>query len=150
MKTRFKTALHVSMKTGDKLRTSTLRLILTAINDLEISLRTNEDFVGITDDRIVGVLTTMIKGRKTSAQLYNEAGRIEQSIKEEAEIAIITEFLPKQLSPEEVELAISKAMIELGTTSVRDMGALMKFMKTEYAGKIDMSSLGKAVREKLA
>ena len=91
----------------------------------------------------------MIKQRTESAKMYNDGGRPELAAAEEAEIAIIKEFLPVQLSNDEMSAAIAAAIEQTGAASVKDMGQVMGFLKSNYAGQMDFSAASQAVKTAL-
>jgi uncharacterized protein YqeY len=149
MRERINTALKDAMRAREADRLSTLRLINAAIKDREIALRSEGEGAEVGEDAILSILGKMVKQRLESARAYEEGGRIELADKERAEIGVIEEFLPRQLSPAEVEAAISAAIAELGATSVRDMGRVMAVLKTRHAGQMDFGRVGGAVKARL-
>ena len=146
MRERINTALKDAMRAREADRLSTLRLINAAIKDREIALRGEGEGAEVGEDAILAILGKMVKQRLESARAYEEGGRIELADKERAEIGVIEEFLPRQLSPAEVEAAISAAIAELGATSVRDMGRVMAVLKARHAGQMDFGRVGGAVK----
>jgi uncharacterized protein YqeY len=149
MRERINTALKDAMRAREADRLSTLRLINAAIKDREIALRGEGEGAEVGEEAILAILGKMVKQRLESARAYEEGGRIELADKERAEIGVIEEFLPRQLSPAEVEAAISAAITELGATSVRDMGRVMAVLKTRHAGQMDFGRVGGAVKARL-
>ncbi|MDQ7081507.1 MAG: GatB/YqeY domain-containing protein [Paracoccaceae bacterium] len=149
MRDRINASLKEAMKAKDALRLSTLRLINAAIKDQDIALRGEGIDTGVTDEQILSILAKMIKQRQESASTYEQAGRLELAEKERAEIKVIEEFLPRQLSEDEVEKAIAEAMKEVGAESIRDMGRIMAALKAKYAGRMDFGKVGSAVKERL-
>ncbi len=131
-------------------RLSTLRLVNAAIKDKDIDTRTEESAEGVSDAEIMGILAKMIKQRQDSAKVFEEAGRLELAEGERAEITVIEEFLPKQLTAAEVEAAIAAAMAEVGASSIRDMGKIMGVLKSQYTGQMDFGKAGAAVKAALA
>ena len=146
MRERINTALKDAMRAREADRLSTLRLINAAIKDREIALRGEGEGAEVGEEAILAILGKMVKQRLESARAYEEGGRIELADKERAEIGVIEEFLPRQLSPAEVEAAISAAITELGATSVRDMGRVMAVLKARHAGQMDFGRVGGAVK----
>src|SRR5688500_732851 len=144
-----KQALVASMKGGDKARTGTIRLIQSALKNRDIELRgaasPPEDDVLVTE-----VLQQMIKQRRESIDMYNKGNRPERAEAEAAEVAVIEEFLPRQMSDEEMAAAIEAAAAEAKATSVKDMGRVMALMKERHAGQIDMSKASQMVKAKLS
>ncbi|KCV83298.1 GatB/YqeY domain-containing protein [Actibacterium atlanticum] len=150
MRTKIDSALKAAMKNKDAERLSTLRLINAAIKDMDIARRgTDAEDTGITDKDVMDVLGKMVKQRRESARAYDEGGRIDLAERERAEIGIIEEFLPKQLSDDEVAEAISKALTETGAESIRDMGKVMGALKAKYAGQMDFGAVGPMVKDRL-
>lgn len=144
-----KTALVTAMKGGDKAATGTIRLIQSAIKNRDIELRTSS---ATTDDDLVvtEVLQKMIKQRRESADLYRKGNREELAATEEAEIAVIERFLPKQMSDEEAGAAIQAIIAETGASGMKDMGKVMGEVKSRLAGQIDPARASAMVRSALA
>lgn len=141
------TALKEAMKARAADRLSALRLINAAIKDREIALR-GEDAAGEVDDAaILAILGKMVKQRQESARAYEEGGRLELAEKELAEIAVISEFLPRQLSDAEVSAAIAEAIAETGAAGLRDMGKVMAVLKGKYTGQMDFGAVGPRIKE---
>ncbi len=139
-----------AMREREAKRLSTLRLVNAAIKDKDIAARTEESSDGVSDAEIMGILAKMIKQRQDSSKIFEEAGRIELAEGERAEIKVIEEFLPKQLSEAEVEAAIAAAIAEVGASSIRDMGKIMGVLKSKYTGQMDFGKVGAAVKAALA
>ncbi len=139
-----------AMREKDAKRLSTLRLVNAAIKDKDIAARSEESAEGVSDAEIMGILAKMIKQRQDSAKVFEEAGRLEMAEGERAEIKVIEEFLPKQLSQTEVEAAIAEAIEEVGASSIRDMGKIMGVLKGKYTGQMDFGKVGAAVKAALA
>ncbi len=139
------TDIGASMKSredGHELRTSTLRMIKSSVKNAEIAKRGKGD---LTEDDIVSILSTMVKQRKESVDQYLAAGRSDLADKENQETGIIQEYLPKQLSPEELDAVIRAAIQETGVTSMKEIGKLMKDLTPKVKGKAD----GKEVNQKI-
>jgi hypothetical protein len=139
------TDIGASMKSredGHELRTSTLRMIKSAVKNAEIAKRGKGD---LTEDDIVTILSTMVKQRKESVDQYLAAGRKDLADKENREIGIIQEYLQKQFSPEELDAVIRAAIQETGVTSLKEIGKLMKDLMPKVKGKAD----GKEVNQKI-
>jgi hypothetical protein len=143
-----KAALVTAMKGGDKAATGTIRLIQSAIKNRDIELRTS---TATTDDDLVvtEVLQKMIKQRRESADLYRKGNREELAATEEAEIAVIERFLPKQMSDEEASAAIQTIIAETGASGMKDMGKVMSEVKSRLAGQIDPARASAMVRTAL-
>ena len=137
------------MKARDADRLGTLRLINAAIKDKEIDLRGSGEGAGVGEAEVLAILARMVKQRQESARAYEEGGRLELAEKELAEIGVIEEFLPRQLSPEEVEAAIAAAIAETGATGIRDMGKVMAALKARHAGQMDFGAAGALIKARL-
>ena len=142
-------AMKQALKDKDQAALGTMRLIMAALKDRDIAARGNDNPDGISDADILGMLQTMIKQRTESAKMYNDGGRPELAEAEEAEIAIIKGFLPAQLSDYEMKSAIADAIEQTSAASVRDMGQVMGFLKSNYAGQMDFSAASQAVKTSL-
>ena len=144
-----KTALVTAMKGGDKAATGTIRLIQSAIKNRDIELRTGT--APADDDLMVTeVLQKMIKQRRESAELYRKGNRNELADAEEAEIAVIERFLPKQMSEDEARNAISAIIAETGASGMKDMGKVMGEVKARYAGQIEPARASALVKAALS
>ena len=122
-------AVKDAMRSKEKLRLSTLRLINAAIKDKDIALRMEDRPDGVSSSEILQILGKMVKQRQESARAYVEGGRLELAQQELSEIKIIEEFLPRQLSDEDVAKAIEEVISDIGATSIRDMGKVMASLK---------------------
>ncbi len=149
MRNRINAALKEAMLAKDQVRIATLRLILAAIKDKEIDARGPEGEGELSDQDVLALLSTMVKQRKESARTYEEAGRLELAQRENDEIAIIKEFLPKPLSKAEVQKAIDAAIRDTGASSIRDMGKVMAALKASHAGRMDFGAVGPEVKAAL-
>jgi uncharacterized protein len=150
LRTRVGSALKEAMKAKEADRLSTLRLINAAIKDRDIALRGEGREDGVTDAEVLQILGKMVKQRQESARAYEEGGRLELAEKERAEVVVIEEFLPRQLTEQEVSAAIDKAIAATGAEGIRDMGKVMGELKTRYTGQMDFGSVGPMVKERLA
>ena len=142
-------ALKEALKAKDQVALSTMRLIAAALKDRDIAARGNDNPDGISDEEILAMLQTMIKQRAESAKMYRDGDRPELASKEEAEIDIIKNFLPTQLSVDEMKQAITTAIAETGAGSIKDMGQVMGYLKAHYAGQMDFSSASQDVKAAL-
>jgi uncharacterized protein YqeY len=149
MRERLNAAMKQAMLDKEKNRLGTLRLILAAIKDRDIAVRSDGNMDGVSDDDILGIMTKMVKQRIDSASTYEQAGRLELAEQERSEIKVIEEFLPKQLSEDETRAAVQEAITAVGATCVRDMGKVMGALKAKYAGQMDFGKAGGAVKELL-
>ena len=149
LRERIGAALKDAMKSRDAERLSTLRLINAAIKDKDIAARGDGGEGVVGDAEVLAILGRMVKQRQESARAYEEGGRLELAEKELAEITVIEDFLPRQLSAEEVGAAIQEAIGEVGASSIRDMGKVMGALKAKYAGQMDFGAVGPMVKDKL-
>jgi len=150
MRDRVNSALKQAMKDKQPERLSTLRLINAAIKDRDIDARSDGNDEGVPDSEILAILGKMAKQRQESARAYEEGGRLDLAERERAEIVIIEEFLPRQLSLAEVDKAIDAAVAEIGAQSIRDMGKVMAALKAKYTGQMDFGAVGPAVKDRLS
>lgn len=150
LRARLNEALTAAMKAKETRRVSTVRLILAAIKDRDIAARSGGERGGVSDDEILQILQKMIKQRQDSIAHYEEGGRLELAQQEEEEIDIINEFLPAQLSGEEMSTAIAEVLDETGASGVKDMGRVMATLKDRYAGRMNFSEAAAAVKKQLA
>ena len=141
-------ALKAATKAQDKRRISTLRLVSAAIKDRDIAARTAGKGEA-TEAELLELFAKMIKQREESEKIYRNAGRAELATQEAEEIAIIREFLPKQLSEADTQKAIAAAIAEAGASSVKDMGKVMAALKSRYAGQMDFAKASALVKAKL-
>ena len=149
MRERLAAALKEAMKAKDQARLSTLRLINAAIKDREIALRGESEGATVGDAEILAILGKMVKQRQESARAYEEGGRLELAEKELGEVKVIEEFLPRQLTPDEVAAAVEAAVAKVGASSIRDMGRVMGELKAKYTGQMDFGAVGPMVKSKL-
>ena len=149
MRDRITAALKDAMRAKEADRLSTLRLINAAIKDRDIALRGTGDDAGVSDADILAILGKMVKQRQESARAYEEGGRLELADKELAEIKVIEDFLPRQLSEAETVAAIDAAVSEVGAESIRDMGKVMAVLKDKYTGQMDFGKAGPLVKGRL-
>ena len=127
-------------------KANTLRLIKSAIKDKDIENRANESNNEINDNQIMALLQNLIKQRKDSIESFKTASRDDLIVKEQFEIDLISQFLPKQLNEMEAEEIIKEMIKKQSFSSLKDMGALMNILKSEYASSIDMAMAGKIAK----
>lgn len=148
LRERINDGLKEAMKSGDKLRISTLRLMNAAIKNAEIEARTaGKTFA---EDDLLGLFQKMIKQRQESVELYDKGGRKELADQERTEIEIIRSFLPAQLSEAEMNEAIAAVIKETGAASMKDMGKVMGALRERYAGRMDFGKASAAIKQALA
>ena len=150
MKDKIALALKDAMRSKEQARLSTLRLINAAIKDREIALRGEDGGGELADSDILAILGKMVKQRQESARAYEEGGRLDLAEKELSEVGVIEEFLPRQLSAEEVTEAVAAAIAKVGASSIRDMGRVMGELKAKYTGQMDFGVVGPMIKDKLA
>ena len=149
MKDTITNELTNSLKSGEKDRIHTLRLILAAIKDKEIANRSSGQDAIISDETIIQILKKMVKQRNDSIEMFDKAGRDELVIKEKNEISIINEFLPEQLSAEETLKLCENAIQANNAESIKEIGKVIKFLKENSTSSLDMALASKILREKL-
>lgn len=142
-------ALKDSMRAKDAGRVSTLRLILAALKDKDIAARTRGDGSPLKDDEILQLLQTMVKQRRESVALYEKGGRADLVEKENAEIAVIESYLPKQMDEAEMTAALKSVIAETGAASIKDMGKVMALVKQKFAGQMDPAKASGLVKSLL-
>jgi uncharacterized protein len=142
-------ALKEAMKARDERRVSTLRLVNSTLKNADIDAR-GQGKEPLGDDGVLGVLQKMIKQRNESADLYDKGGRAELAQQEREEIAIISAYLPKQMSEDEVRAAIAAAVKDTGAAGVKDMGKVIGALKGKYAGKMDFAKASALVKTALS
>ena len=150
LRTRISDALKQAMKDKAADRLSTLRLINAAIKDKDIAARAGGNDDGVAEDEVLAILGKMAKQRLESARAYEEGGRLDLAENERAEISVIEEFLPRQLSEEEANAAIEKAIADIGAESIRDMGKVIGALKSQYTGQMDFGKVGPMVKARLS
>ncbi|MFX0541671.1 GatB/YqeY domain-containing protein [Roseovarius sp. S4756] len=149
LRDRVNDALKQAMRDKDAPRLATLRLINAAIKDQEIAARANDGDTQLGDDDVLVILGKMTKQRQESVRAYEEAGRIDLAEREQQEAAIIAEFLPRQLSDEEISAAIEAAIDETDASSIRDMGKIMGVLKAKYTGQMDFGAVGPRIKDRM-
>src|ERR1700761_1775352 len=138
------TQMKEAMKGGDKVRVGALRLIMAALKEREIEARGAFKIVSRSDE--LALLTKMVKSRQESATIYAEAGRKELAEQENAEIAVINEFLPKQMDEAAVIAAAEAAIASTGAVGMRDMGKVVTALKERYPGQMDFTRASAVVK----
>lgn len=149
LRSRVTDALKQAMRDKNADRLSTLRLINAAIKDRDIAVRGQGQEDGVGNDEILAILGKMSKQRAESARAYEEGGRLDLAEREQQEITVIEEFLPRQLDEAEVTKAVDDAIAEIGADSIRDMGKVMAVLKTRYTGQMDFGIVGPVVKDRL-
>ena len=149
MREAFNTALKDAMRSGDKVRVATVRMITAALKDRDIEAR-GSGKGPLADDEILSLLQKMIKQRQESLKIYQDNGRPELAEQEAAEIAVIASFMPAQLSEAEIDQAIADAIAETGAAGMKDMRKVVRKLKEKYAGRMDFAKASAAVKAKLS
>ena len=137
--------MKLALKAQDKSALKAIRMILGAIKQKEIDER-----IDLNDNQVMIVIQKMVKQRKDSISQFSDAGRTDLVEVEEAELSIINNYMPKQLSEEEIEVAVSKAISDSGANSMKDMGRLMGILKGQLDGKADMGMVSQLIKSKLS
>ncbi|MDD9721184.1 GatB/YqeY domain-containing protein [Sulfitobacter sp. PR48] len=150
LRTRISESLKQAMRDKAADRLSTLRLINAAIKDKDIAVRATGNDDGVADDEVLAILGKMAKQRQESARAYEEGGRLDLAERENAEIEVIEEFLPRQLTEAEVAAAVEEAIADQNASSIRDMGKVIGVLKGKYTGQMDFGKVGPMVKEKLS
>ena len=145
LKTRINEDVKTAMRNKDKVLLGTLRLITAAIKQREVDERIELD-----DAQVLVVLEKMVKQRKDSIEQYRKAGRDDLREVEEAELVVITDYLPEQLPDAEIEALVAEAVTASGATAMKDMGKVMALLKPKLAGRADMSVVSAKIKVKLS
>lgn len=148
MREKLSSELKIAMKSGLKRRVETIRLVNAALKNSDIEARATGKTVG--EGEIVTLLRKMVKSRQESEAIYSKAGRVDLATRENEEIAIISEFMPRQMDDNEVLKATDRAIIEVGATSPKDLGRVISALKSQHAGNLDFSKASAYAKERLA
>ncbi len=148
LKDRLRSDLTDSMKARDEVRSSTLRMVLTAITNAEVAGKEARE---LSDEDVLGVLTSEGKKRREAAEAFADAGRDEQAAKERAELAVIADYLPEQLTVEEIAALVADAVAETGAAEegMRAMGKVMGVLNPKVKGRADGGAVAAEVRKQL-
>ncbi|NDL60982.1 GatB/YqeY domain-containing protein [Phytoactinopolyspora mesophila] len=146
LKDRIKSDLTDAMRARDDVRKGTLRMTLSAIGTAEVAGSAAKE---LSDDEVITVLTREVKRRREAAEAFRAGGRADSAQREEAEAAIISEYLPAQLSGEELAQLVDQAVAEAGAESPRDMGKVMKVLQPKVAGRAEGRVVADAVKQRL-
>ena len=142
-------ALKTAMKAGDARRVSTLRLVNSQLKNADIEAR-GQGKGPLSDEDLLSLLQKMIKQRHESVELYEKGGRPELAAQEREEITIISHYLPKQMTDQEIHDTIGALVKEVGASAMKDMGKVMAAIKERYAGKLDVAKASAAVKKLLS
>jgi uncharacterized protein len=134
-----------AMKAKEGLKLSVIRMVRSAVKNKEIELKQE-----LGDQEITEIITTLVKQRRESIKLFQEAGRNELVLKEETELGILLDFLPRQLDRHEIEEIVAKAITDCGAQGARDMGKIMKIIMPHVSGRADGKVVNEIVKQKLS
>jgi uncharacterized protein YqeY len=148
LRDQFPEQLKTSMKAGTAARTSTLRMIMARLKDIDIAARP-KGIDKVPDDEVLAMLRGMVKSRRESVDLYRQGNRQDLIDKEEAEITVIESFLPQQMDQSGVEAAVAAAVAETAATTIKDMGKVMAALRAKHAATLDMAKAGPLVKARL-
>ena len=148
LKDRLRSDLTVAMKARDELRSATLRMVLTAVTNAEVAGKQARE---LSDDDVIGVLTSEGKKRREAAEAFAAAGRTDSAERERAEAAVIADYLPAQLGPEEIAALVSEAVASTGAAGegMRAMGKVMGVLQPQVRGRADGGAVAAEVRRQL-
>jgi uncharacterized protein len=149
LREQFSDALKAAMKARDAPRTSTLRMIMAKLKDTDIAARP-KGVTAVPDEEVLAMLRGMVKSRRESVELYRKGNRPDLVAKEEAEIAVIEDFLPRQMDDAAMARAVEDAVAETGAASIKDMGKVMAALKARHAATLDLARVGSLVKARLA
>lgn len=142
---KIRSEMKVAMKSGDKVRLGTIRLMMAAIKQREVDERTTMD-----DDQVIAILDKMRKQRRESIKMYSDASRNDLVEVEQAEILVIQEFLPEALGEAEIDKMISDTIQDTGAESIRDMGKVMGKLRPLMQGRADMAQVSSRIKQMLS
>ena len=150
LRARLNESLKEAMKAKEARRVSTLRMVMAALKDRDIAARTEDSREGVADDEVLQMLSKMVKQRRDSIAAFEQGGRPELAAVEAEEIAIIEEFLPRQMAEAEVQAAAAAVIAELGAAGPKDMGRVMAALKERHAGQMDFGRASGVVKSLLS
>jgi len=150
LRNRFQTELKQSLINKDKVKTATVRLIMAALKDRDIQDRTTGNDDGIDDTAILQMLQSMIKQRRESIEIYTKGDRKDLADQEAQEIKVIENFLPQQMTKDEIKAAAQESIQDIAAESLRDMGKVMTQLREKYVGQMDFSIASQIVKDLLA
>ena len=141
--------LKVAMKAKDSLTVSTLRMVTSAIKNVEINNRASDSSGSINESEIIQLISKMIKQRKESAEIFSTSGRKDLEKKENDEIKIIQKYMPLQIDDSKINSILDEAIKETDSVQIRDMGKVMSFLKDNYSGQMDFGKVSGMLKDKL-
>ncbi|WP_243371355.1 GatB/YqeY domain-containing protein [Microvirga solisilvae] len=148
LRDRFTAEMKEAMKAGDKGKLGAIRLIQAALKDKDIEARGNGK-EPLSDEEILALLQKMVKQRQESIAMYEQGGRQELADQEKNEVAVISAYLPKQMSEDETKAAIQAAIAETGAASMKDMGKVVAALRAKYVGQMDFAKASGLVKDML-
>ena len=144
LKTLIQEDMKAAMRSKDAATLSTIRLLMAAIKQVEVDERKE-----LSDEDILGIITKMVKQRKDSVSIYEQAGRQDMADKEAAEIVVLNQYLPIPLSDAEIDILIKQAVSETGAQSIKDMGKVMNILRPQLTGRADMGEVSSRIKQAL-
>ena len=141
--------LKIAMKAKDSLTVSTLRMVTSAIKNVEINNRASDSSGPINESEIIQLISKMIKQRKESAEIFSTSGREDLEKKENDEIKIIQKYMPLQIDDSKINSILDEAIKETDSIQIRDMGKVMSFLKDNYSGQLDFGKVSGMLKDKL-
>ena len=141
--------LKIAMKAKDSLTVSTLRMVTSAIKNVEINNRASDSSGSINESGIIQLISKMIKQRKESAEIFSTSGRKDLEKKENDEIKIIQKYMPLQIDDSKINSILDEAIEETDSVQIRDMGKVMSFLKDNYSGQMDFGKVSVMLKDKL-
>lgn len=149
LRDQFTEQMKVSMKAGTSARTSTIRMIMARLKDIDIAARP-KGIDKVPEEDIQSMLRGMVKSRRESVDLYKQGNRPELAAKEEAEIEVIESFLPQQMDDAAMAQAVAEAVAATGASSIKEMGKVMAELRAKHAATLDMAKAGPMVKARLS
>jgi uncharacterized protein YqeY len=150
MRDRLNDALKEATLAKDTCATATIRLILAALKDRDIAVRSKDSQAGISDEEILGLLQTMVKQRRESIEMYEKGGREDLAEREAREIEVIQRFLPEQMDEAAIGTAVEQVIASVGAAGLKEMGKVMAALRAQYAGRMDFAKASAAAKQKLS
>lgn len=141
--------LKIAMKAKDSLTVSTLRMVTSAIKNVEINNRASDSSGSINESEIIQLISKMIKQRKESAEIFSTSDRKDLEKKENDEIKIIQKYMPLQIDDSKINSILDEAIKETDSAQIRDMGKVMSFLKDNYSGQMDFGKVSGMLKDKL-
>ena len=141
--------LKIAMKAKDSLTVSTLRMVTSAIKNVEINNRASDSSGSINESEIIQLISKMIKQRKESAEIFSTSDRKDLEKKENDEIKIIQKYMPLQIDDSKINSILDEAIKETDSVQIRDMGKVMSFLKDNYSGQMDFGKVSGMLKDKL-